>query len=82
MPKNRKRTIRKGAKSISVRTKHKIGGRKSSMGTNTMSNAELEQKLTTCRKRDKNKLRRAWEERTVTLFQPGNYHKLEEIQTP
>lgn len=64
MPKNRKRNTQKGAKSISIRTKNKIGGRKSGVGTNTMTNAELESKLETCRKRDRNKLRRAWEERT------------------
>ena len=66
MPKNRRRNNRKGAKSISIRTKHKIGGRKSSVGTNAMSDAELIAKLKTCRKRDRNKLRRAWASRMPT----------------
>jgi hypothetical protein len=60
MPKNRRRNTEKGAKSIAVRTKHKIGGRKSGMGTNLMSTDELDAKLFTCRKRDRNKLRRAF----------------------
>lgn len=67
MPKNRRRNPQKGAKSISIRTKHKIGGRKSGTGTNQMSDKELEQKLTNCRKRDRNKLRRIWAARKITL---------------
>lgn len=63
MPKNRKRSNEKGAKSIAIRTKHKIGGRKSSLGTSKMSNTELESKLENCRKRDRNKLRRALDNR-------------------
>jgi len=59
MPKNRKRAIMSGAKSTSIRTKNKIGGRKSGRGTGTMSQAELDKALQNCRKRDKNKLRRA-----------------------
>jgi len=60
MPKNRRRNTEKGAKSIGIRTKHKIGGRKSDIGTSTMSTDALEDKLLTCRKRDRNKLRRAF----------------------
>ena len=63
MPKFRKRVIQSGAKSIAVRIKNKIGGRKSGQGTGTMSNLELEDKLVKCRKRDRNKLRRAYAER-------------------
>ena len=68
MPKNRRRNVEKGAKSIAIRTKHKIGGRKSGTGTGTMTDAELETKLETCRKRDGNKLRRAWEARRKASF--------------
>ena len=67
MPKNRKRVIQTGAKSIAIRTKHKIGGRKSGQGTNSMSKTELESKLATVRKRDRNKLRRAIEGRGIVV---------------
>jgi hypothetical protein len=63
MPKNRKRRLMSGAKSIAILTKFKIGGRKRGRGTNQMSNAELKSMLRTCRKRDRNKLRRALEAR-------------------
>lgn len=63
MPKNRKRRIQPGAKSIAILTKNKIGGRKSGTGTNTMTNDELNSKLENCRKRDRNKLRRALDDR-------------------
>jgi hypothetical protein len=56
MPKNRKRANEKGAKSVSIRTKHKIGGRKSSLGTNTMTRDEIIDALKRGRKRDHNKL--------------------------
>jgi len=59
MPKNRKRVLQKGGKSVSIRTKHKIGGRKASKGTNEMSNTELTGLLNKVNKRDRNKLRRA-----------------------
>jgi hypothetical protein len=59
MPKNRKRANEKGAKSLAIRTKHKIGGRKSSKGTNQMSASELQKALANGRKRDHNKLIRA-----------------------
>ena len=55
MPKSRKRQIQPGAKSIAIRTKNKIGGRKSSRGTNTMSDEDLIKTLGNCRKRDHNK---------------------------
>jgi len=67
MPKNRKRAVEKGAKSIAIRTKHKIGGRKSSKGTNTMSILDLKMALAKCRKRDRNKLTRAFEARELIL---------------
>jgi hypothetical protein len=64
MPKSRKRQIRPGAKSIAIRIKNKIGGRKSSRGTSTMNDDEILKALLSCRKRDRNKLRRAFEART------------------
>ena len=42
MPKNRKRNTQKGAKSISIRTKFKVGGRKSGRGLKQMSTSALE----------------------------------------
>jgi len=68
MPKNRKRVIMPGAKSISIRTKHKIGGRKSGRGTNAMGGGELLGLLAKCRKRDRNKLERAYSERVGVAF--------------
>lgn len=67
MPKSRKRVIQSGAKSLPVRIKHKVGGRKSMQGTGTMSTVELDNALTKCRKRDRNKLVRAIEGRGITL---------------
>ena len=63
MPQNRKRVITPGAKSVAIRTKHKIGGRKQGTGTGTMSDSELNLALSKCRKRDRNKLLRAVEHR-------------------
>jgi len=40
MSKNRKRVV-KGAKSVAIRTKHKIGGRKSGQGVKQMSTSVL-----------------------------------------
>jgi len=59
MPKNRRRNTMKGAKSIAIRTKNKIGGRKSGLGTSQMNDFDLATKLRHCRKRDCDKLRRA-----------------------
>ena len=59
MPKNRKRVIQSGAKSVSIRTKHKIGGRKSGKGTGTMTNRELHDAYLRGRPRDRNKLLKA-----------------------
>jgi len=67
MPKNRKRNNRKGAKSISIRTKFKIGGRKSNKGAEAFSNAELQTALERCRKRDRNKLRSIWMARKMLI---------------
>lgn len=63
MPKHRERAAQKGAKSTVVRTKNKIGGRKSGKGTNKMSEKELTEIMGEVRKRDKNKLREALERR-------------------
>lgn len=52
MPKNRKRNPQKGAKSISIRTKFKIGGRKSSQSVKQMSDSDLVAKTRTARPRD------------------------------
>ena len=67
MSKNRQRVVQVGAKSIAIKTKHKIGGRKSGLGTNTMSLNELISLLESVQKRDRNKLRRAIESRGVIL---------------
>lgn len=56
MPKNRKRVLQKGAKSESVRTKFKVGGRKSGRGVNQMSRVAIIAALRTARSRDHNKL--------------------------
>ncbi len=56
-----------GAKSIAVRIKNKIGGRKSFQGTNKMSVEELTKILSTCKKKDHNKLRRALAGRGMVL---------------
>ena len=66
MPKNRKRVAQKGAKSEPIRTKHKIGGRKSGIGALALSNAELAEMLGKVRKRDRNKLRRELAARGMT----------------
>ncbi len=52
MPKNRKRANRPGAKSTSIRTKFKIGGRKSGKGADQISSVELRQMLEKVAKRD------------------------------
>jgi hypothetical protein len=59
MPQNRKRVVMPGAKSIGIRTKFKIGGRKSSRGAKQMSESDLNEALGKVRKRDRNKLRDA-----------------------
>jgi hypothetical protein len=65
MPKNRKRVMQKGAKSESIRTKHKIGGRKSSKGVKQMSLADMEAIAATCRPRDRFKLCREGRNRVI-----------------
>ena len=65
MPKNRKRVMQPGAKSESVRTKHKIGGRKSSKGVKQMSVADMNALFNTCRPRDRFKLIREARDRIV-----------------
>lgn len=66
MPKNRKRVVTKGAKSIGIRTKNKIGGRKSGQGTGQMKNEELIF-LSPFRRRDKNKLKSELRLRGISL---------------
>lgn len=66
MPKDRIRSKQKGAKSVGRKTKNKIGGRKSSKGTGQMSGEEM-MFMQKVRKRDRNKLRRALQERGVNL---------------
>ena len=65
MPKNRRRLKQHGAKSVSILTKFKIGGRKRSQGVKQMTNGELQSALRTCRKRDRNKLLRALDARGI-----------------
>jgi len=67
MPKNRKRVTMPGAKSIGIRTKHKMGGRKSGIGAMQMSAKEFGSLIGKVRKRDKNKLRRALVARGIVL---------------
>ena len=55
MPKSRKRANQKGAKSVPIRVKHKIGGRKSNKGVKQMSIPDLFAVLEKGRKRDYNK---------------------------
>lgn len=57
MPKSRKRAIAKGAKSTAIRTKFKIGTRKSSQGAKQTSTKEITEMLGRVRKRDRNMLR-------------------------
>lgn len=63
MPKNRKRVIQPGAKSVPILTKFKIGGRKSGQGVKQMSPKALASALMKVRKRDRNKLLRQLETR-------------------
>lgn len=56
MPKNRKRNSAKGAKSLSIRTKFKIGGRKGSKGVKQIATSELNRLLATCRPKDRHKV--------------------------
>lgn len=65
MPKTR--IWRRGFKSLAIRVKHKIGGRKSKIGAGLMSNSELEKMLSSVRKRDRNKLRRQLIKRGLIL---------------
>lgn len=67
MPKNRQRVSKQpGAKSVAVRTKFKIGGRKTNKGAKALSNTEAKELLGSVRKRDRNKLRRVLESRGIT----------------
>ena len=79
MPKNRRRRVLSGAKSIAIRTKNKIGGRKSGRGTGQMSDQEFQEAVRTCRKRDRNKLRRAWEQRGVRTEHLDTYFQLTQL---
>ena len=65
MPKNRKRNPQKGAKSISIRTKFKIGGRKSNRGVKQMSLEDLNASIDRVRPRDRFKIIREARDRLV-----------------
>lgn len=65
MPKAR--IWRRGFKSIAKKIKFKIGGRKSTKGAFQMTTSELTSTLNSVRKRDRNKLRRALENRGIAL---------------
>lgn len=58
MPKNRKRLTQSGAKSEGVRTKFKLGTRKSGKGAKQLSDTELLEIKQRVRKRDRNMLER------------------------
>ena len=66
MPKNRRRNTERGAKSIAIRTKNKIGGRKSGRSAGQMSTDAI-LFMKNVRKRDRNKLRRALAGRGINL---------------
>ena len=61
MPKNRK--FVKGGSNLNVRTKFKVGGRKSARGAKQMSDEEINKIMGSVRKRDRNKLLRALDSR-------------------
>ena len=65
MPKDRKRTLPHGSKSIAIRTKNKINGRKSNKGTGGIARIELIRLFAICRNRDKNKINRELDKRNV-----------------
>ena len=65
MPKNRKRTIVPGAKSVGIRTKFKLGNRKSSIGAKQLSTTELSATLNKVAKKDRNMLIRILESREL-----------------
>lgn len=67
MPKTRERAAQKGAKSSSMRIKHKLGGRKSTVGANLISRKALLAMLGKVQKKDRNKFRRALESRGIIL---------------
>ena len=70
MPKNRLRVKQPGAKSVGIRTKNKIGNRKSGRGCNQISTGELREMLTKVSKRDRNMLRRIIETRNILPATP------------
>ncbi len=65
MPKNRLRNLQHGAKSISIRTKNKIGRRRSAQGTGSMARIKLVRALLNCHPRDKNKIQNELRKRNV-----------------
>ena len=69
MPKNRKRVMQNGAKSESVRTKHKIGGRRSSKGVKQTSTKDLLAMVKNVSKRDYHKIENELDNREF-LFDP------------
>jgi len=67
MPKNRKRSNQKGAKSVAIRTKHKIGGRKSSKGAKQLATKELLNMIPRARKRDQARIEKELDNRPNTI---------------
>lgn len=65
MSKNRKKAARKGAKSVAIKTKFKVGGRKSGKGIKQMSVKELNEGFGKCRPRDRFKFIREAHARIV-----------------
>lgn len=67
MPKTRKRRIQAGAKSIAVRIKKKVGGRKSTKGLNQMADWDLWETRERARPRDRQKITRELDRRIKTI---------------
>ena len=68
MPKNRKRLNQKGAKSLSIRTKFKVGGRKSGRGVKQTSTNDLRAIIDLgYRSRDYNKIKHELDRRGIAL---------------
>jgi hypothetical protein len=70
MPKNRKRALQPGAKSASIRTKFKLGTRKSSVGLKQLSDIDLSKAETNCLKKDKAMVKKVFVVRSIKLIKP------------
>lgn len=68
MPKTRKRRLQAGAKSVAVRIKKKVGGRKSTKGLNQMNRSDILDVIQKGRPRDRAKAMREFHRRAVLDF--------------